>query len=113
MADTPALRQDVVEGDFIRGIVGCADDASAPGIAYAARSRSSHAFRGADRLAIGDRLRGRAGADDCGSSAGIVRTQYASLDRPGKDTAGAGIVVAGASAGAGDARPAGFLARQL
>ena len=43
----------------------------------------------------------------------LFGTQYPSLDRERQDPAGAGIVVAGASAGAGDARPAGFLARQL
>ena len=37
----------------------------------------------------------------------------ASVDRQGRGAAGAGTAVAGASPGAGDARPAGLLARQL
>ena len=60
-----------------------------------------------------DRLRGRAGADDRGPVAGIVRAHHPSVDRERRGAAGAGIVVAGASPGAGDARSAGLLARQL
>ena len=62
---------------------------------------------------LADRLRGRAGADHCGPLAGIVRAQHPSLDCERRGAAGAGIAVAGAPAGAGDARSAGLLARQL
>ncbi len=48
------------------------------------------------------------GPDDCGQIAGTVRAHGASVDREGQNPAGAGTAVAGASAGAGDARSAGF-----
>ena len=98
---------------FGAGSVGCVDDTAAVGIAGAAGARSADAFRGADRHHARDRLRGRAGADDCGPPAGIVRAQHPSVDCQGSGAAGAGVAVAGTPAGAGDARPAGILARQL
>jgi len=72
-----------------------------------------NAFRGADRKRARDRLRGRAGADHRGAAAGIVRSQHPSLDRRRQGAAGAGIAVAGAAPGAGDARSSRLLARQL
>ena len=83
------------------------------GIAREARARGADPFRGADWHHARDRLRGRAGADHRRAPAGVVRAQYPSLDCQGQDSAGAGAVVARAAAGAGDARPAGLLARQL
>ena len=110
-ADPP--RQDFREGFVCRRAVGGADDAAAMGIARAAGARGADPFRGADRHHAGDRLRGRAGADHRGQIAGTVRVDHASVDCERRGAAGAGIVVAGAPAGAGDARPAGLLARQL
>ena len=110
-ADPP--RQDFGEGFVCRRAVGGADDAAAMGIARAAGARGADPFRGADRHHACDRLRGRAGADHRGQIAGTVRVDHASVDCERHGAAGAGIVVAGAPAGPGDARPAGLLARQL
>ena len=60
-----------------------------------------------------DRLRGRAGADGLDPRAGIVRAGHASVHRRRPRAAGDRAAVAGAPAGAGDARSARLLARQL
>ena len=107
------LQQDRAARVVGRRIVGGADGSVALGIARAAGAGGADACRGADRDHAGDRLRGRTGTDDCGALAGIVRPQHPSVDCQGRGAAGAGTAVAGASPGAGDARPAGLLARQL
>ena len=93
---------------------GRADGAAAVGIARAARARSADAFRGADRHACCRSTtkpsRGRRIAIRVQELFGL---NTPSLDRRRRGAAGAGIAVAGAPAGAGDARPAGLLARQL
>src|ERR1700676_3495344 len=113
MAGAGALRQDFAEGIFGRRPVGRADDVAALGIARTAGARGADAFRGADRHPARHRLRGRAGTDHCGPLAGTFWAQHPPVDCERRDAAGAGAVVAGAPPGAGDARPAGFLARQL
>src|ERR1700742_2792131 len=113
MAGAGSLRQDFAQGHFIGRSIGCLDDAVALGIAGAAGARGADAFRGADRHFARDRLRGRAGTDDCRPLTGIVRAQPPSVDRERQNAAYAGITVSGAPSGAGNARPAGVLAWQL
>ena len=75
-------------------------------------ARSADAFHRAVRLGGADRLRARKGrAFD--PRAGTVRARPPSLDRRAAGAAGRRAALAGAPAGAGDPRSAGFLARQL
>ena len=76
-----------------------------------ARRRSADAFRRAVRLVGADRLRGRGGAEARDPRAGAVRPRPPSDHRRRPGAAGGRAAVAGAPAGAGDARPAGLLAR--
>ena len=75
--DKTALK-DVSAGDLSDALM----SAVALGIARAAGARGADPFRGADRHPVGDRLRGRAGADDCGAAAGTVRAQHPSRRSP-------------------------------
>ena len=79
-----------------------------------ARGRGAHPFRGAVRLAGADRLRGGRRAEGRGPGAGAVRPRPPPERSP---AAGCRLLielsVAGAPAGAGDARSARLLARQL
>ena len=78
-----------------------------------ARRRGADPFRRAVRLARADRLRGRGGAEALDPGAGAVRPRPPSGHRRRPRAARDRAAVAGAPAGAGDARPAGLLARQL
>src|SRR5262249_56551873 len=82
-------------------------------VAPPARRRGSHAFHRAVGLRGADRLRGARGAQACDLSAGAVRPRPPSHHRSRAGAARDRAVVAGASAGAGDARSARLLARQL
>ena len=88
---------------------------SAPSLAAAAaaRRRGADPFRGADRLARADRLRGRRRPEDRDPRPGAVRPRPPSGDCRRQNSAPDRASVAGAPAGADDARPAGLLARQL
>ncbi len=81
--------------------------------AQTARRRGADAFHSAHRLDGADRLPGGAGADGIDPRAGIVRARPPSGDRRRARAAHHRVAVAGAPAGAGDARSARLLARQL
>ncbi len=70
-------------------------------------------FRGADRLARADRLCRRRRTENRHPAAGTVRARPPSHDRRRQNPARHRALVAGAPAGADDARPARLLARQL
>src|SRR5450432_2284585 len=77
------------------------------------RRRSADAFRGAFGLVSADRVRSGGGAQAFDPCARAVWTRQASEHRWWKSAAGAGIALAGAAAGAGDARPSRILAWKL
>src|SRR4029079_6331354 len=83
------------------------------GFTRAVGAGSTDPFRGTDRHHVGDRLRGRTRPEHRRAAAGTVRARQPSVDCERRGAAGARTVVAGAAAGAGDARSARLLAWQL
>ena len=113
MAGAVARRQDrarKIGADDLRRRARCA---VAVEFAQAARRRGADAFHRADRLAVPIDYDAEQGPKRLDPRAGVVRACRASRDCRRPRAAGDRTAVAGAPAGAGDARSARLLARQL